>query len=80
MSNSTNTKLSASMRDIEHLINELIEARDKAKLAAKRKVAEVTRYRRMLYTMTSRVDWQQAGYDVAEYDALVEEFEGEDKP
>lgn len=34
------------------------------------------RYRKMLYEMTSLTDWQQAGYDPAEYAALVEEFEG----
>lgn len=44
----------------------LIEARDK----------EAKHYRKMLYEMTSLTDWQQAGYDPAEYAALVEEFEG----
>ena len=36
----------------------------------------VAHYRKMLYEMTSLTDWQQAGYDPAEYAALVEEFEG----
>lgn len=34
------------------------------------------RYRRMLYFMTSRGDWQREGYSVEEYDTLAREFEG----
>lgn len=40
--------------------------------------AEVERLQRMLYTMTSLRDWQLAGYDSAEYDALYEKFEGKE--
>lgn len=35
----------------------------------------IERLYRMLYDMTGRTDWQQAGYDVNEYDAMVDKFE-----
>jgi hypothetical protein len=37
--------------------------------------AYLKRLRKMLYDMTSRIDWANAGYSVEEYDELCEEFE-----
>jgi len=36
---------------------------------------EQARLRKMLYDMTSRIDWVNAGSSLDEYDALVKEFE-----
>lgn len=64
--NGRNADTKTPQQGVSPIVDGLIEARDK----------EVNRYRKMLYEMTSLTDWQQAGYDPAEYAALVEEFEG----
>lgn len=52
------------LNDTENYMIEVAELKDEAK-----------RLRRMLYHMTSLTDWLREGYDEAEYNALVKEFE-----